>query len=278
MSNMNPNGSIFDRVASQLGFGQKQQPQTPPTQQGNQQSARPGNQQQPQNPNPNPQNGQPANQQPGGNPNDLTQGQSLEEQMAGIWNNPSNNSQQSEENMFAFDQSKFGEMVNGMDFMKGIDSELSKKALAGDQASLQQLINSAGRNQFSVMFPSMMRIMEGAFAKHAEKFQTQMQEQIRSTSAAAQLRKSNPAFANPKFKPLVDMLSANIRSKNPSWTPEQVAEAAQTQFSELGSAFAPQSNSGSEQSRHETEGANPRFVGADGAFDWAAYATDGRAA
>lgn len=137
------------------------------------------------------------------------------------------------------DSEAFQQGIGNIDFTQGVNSELYAKALGGDQASLQQLLNSVQRGTFARMARFTQQMVEHGLKTYHERSSAAMPDVMRNVMTQTQMQE-NPIMAHKNVQPLVDSLRTAFIAANPNATPAQIAQQVSnyltTVAQEIGSA------------------------------------------
>lgn len=120
--------------------------------------------------------------------------------------------------------------LSKFNFSSTVDPELASKALAGDAASLNQLIDSATRSAISTAVKGSMKLTEEAVNKQFENFMNEKLPEYMQKSRVTETVKENGVFANPAMKPFVDTYIDALATKYPQATQTQLREHTEKHF------------------------------------------------
>lgn len=136
------------------------------------------------------------------------------------------------------DPAKLVEAAKGVDFTKGMNTELLAAAGKGDTAALGQLINEAAQQGYAQSALATTKIVEAALNEQAKMFQaTIMPEILRRNNVGLKLREDNPIFSNPAVAPILKGLEAQLMVKHKNATPEEISQHAKNIFSGMAEEF-----------------------------------------
>lgn len=129
--------------------------------------------------------------------------------------------------LFTPNMAEFQKGVNGMDFMKSVDPALAAKALGGDAAALQQLINAGAQAAFSTSATASQQLIEAAMKKRTEELKKEMQAEFRTMSAGNEARGANPAFSDPEVSPIFNDVQRRLAARFPEASPSEISRQSQ---------------------------------------------------
>jgi hypothetical protein len=129
---------------------------------------------------------------------------------------------------FTFDPAKLAEAAKTVDFAKNADPELIKKALAGDAASLQALLNGTGQSVYLHSAVATSKLVEAALSKQAEAITAALPDLVKKQQITEDLRSGEDAafYTNPAVSPVVSLMEHQLRVQNPDLTAKQIATKA----------------------------------------------------
>jgi len=127
------------------------------------------------------------------------------------------------------DPAKLLEASKQLDFVKGIDPEILRKATSGDIEALSAAINAAGQQGFAHNTNVMTSVVQRALEVQAAKFKEEIiPELLRNHEARSGLRNENPVYSDPAVAPVLGMIESSLTAKFPTATPQQLKQHAQT--------------------------------------------------
>lgn len=141
----------------------------------------------------------------------------------------------------AVDQKKLQEMVDKMDFTKGLTSEEIEAVKAGGEGALgafANMINRAGRQAFTTSFQAATRLSEQGVAKAHDRFMEGIPAHVREMMVDEGINSDIGITQNPAFAPLVRQVKAQFLEKFPKATPNQVRKGVKQYFDHLENTFA----------------------------------------
>lgn len=141
------------------------------------------------------------------------------------------------------------QITSAAQFNQGIDPEMLSKAQAGDVKSLMSVQEQMMRNMMGQMLQMTVGITKHGVEHGSSQLRDSLPKDIARRNASESLLAKNPMA-----KPFADMIIPNLQSKNPHWSPEQLAGEANKmleQFMQYG------------QSQQQTEQSNQTQMGND---------------
>lgn len=113
-----------------------------------------------------------------------------------------------------------------MNFAQGVNQESVQKALGGDVGAFMEVLNSVAQNGFAAAMQANAGVVETAFTKHNQRFDSVLPDRIRDTQIN-QAQPTHRALAHPAAAPMVAALKSSIARTNPHLPPAKVAEMAE---------------------------------------------------
>lgn len=157
-----------------------------------------------------------------------------------------------DEKLFNLDPKKLGEAAAKLDFARSIKPELMQKALAGDVASFQMILNQAMQAGFMMQAQMNINMMEGGFARNNERFSSALDGRFRDYQVNTSVTQ-NPALKHPAIQPVLAAIRSQIATQNPNMPPSEVASKAEEYFMATHAAISTLNN---DQAR--TSGTGPK--------------------
>lgn len=165
---------------------------------------------------------------------------------------------------FTFDEKKFGEAVGGIDFTKGINPELTAKALGGDAQALSELLNGALRNSFKMSGSLTTRLVKEALTKQRDQLRSELPGSVSSHQTQQAMIAENPELNSPLLKPLLSTIETKLRDKFPEASDAEVQAHAKKVMTGMAERIVGKDkNNNSKDSKRTAAGSEP---------DWLEYA------
>jgi hypothetical protein len=240
-----------------MAFGDMFRTRTPAPQPSNVQNQQPSNQQQQNNNQGNNPNdgiqgpGTPPNSGNQGNPENPQHNQKANplDQFNNLWDT-SKQGQPEAPPSFSIDDKVLDSVVSQQDFTKGVDSELVKKAMAGDAQSMMDVMQAIGRNAYRASLQHGGLLTDkfvSAREAHSEKgFQGKVRQEL-TTSALA----DTPNFSHPVVKKQLTAIAKQFASQNPDASPQEIAKMSKDYLQELVTAITPTSEDDTDPSQRK---------------------------
>lgn len=133
-------------------------------------------------------------------------------------------------------------VVGKANFASGITPETMTAIAAGGeeaQKAFAAALNAATQQAVTQAILASNKLTEQAVATAENKFAASLPELLRNQAAADHLKSSNPLFADPAIKPIIEATQAQMLEKNPTATHAQITEMTQNYILAMGEAFAP---------------------------------------
>jgi hypothetical protein len=142
-----------------------------------------------------------------------------------LWENPTVDPKAvkpvSAESLLDFDPAKLSAVSRKLDFTKGLDPAIMKKAQEGDAGSFAAVMNYVTQNSFAQAMHAMSGVAKNALTKQRETMLADMPGEISKHTTRNEMA-SNPLYSHPATQPLIEPLVAQLRLKNPDATPQQI--------------------------------------------------------
>lgn len=152
---------------------------------------------------------------------------------------------------FALDTGVLDKVSSGLKFSDGLDQNLIKQAMAGDEQAFLSVIEHVGRNAYKTSLQH-----SGALTEKFVGSRSEFDKKNLSSSVKSELVNSNftvPNASHPVVKQELRRLADMMHKQNPDASPAEIAKAAQEYFINLSQAMAP---------------AAPASKEAEGEIDW----------
>ena len=151
-----------------------------------------------------------------------------------------------------------------LNFMDGIDSSVVSAALGGDVESLQNMLNTFGRNIFAAATHSSGKLAGTAIKDNFEVFDGSLAEKFKSFSLSNVqqniVNNDAPILNNPVLKPLLKQAMTLMAKAYPEASSEEITKHAvkylQDTSSVINSSFA---NGGNQQQQQQQQQAGGRY-------------------
>lgn len=153
--------------------------------------------------------------------------------------------------------------INKMNFFQVTpdNQELVGRALQGDAGAFAEVMNQAIRKGFRESMGMTVRMTDQSARIAMERMKSATPGAVVNSTAQNILFSEMPQVAHPASRAIAENVLSNLQQKNPTWTPNQVAEAAKNYFTQLTHAMNPTSNVTSNPN-------NPSFPGSAGSEDF----------
>lgn len=122
--------------------------------------------------------------------------------------------------------------AKGLNFSRHIKPELMTKALQGDTASFAEIIDTVGRQASAASFQYAERHFSSGSLKLKEEITGSLPEHFREYSLRNTAIK-NPVLARPEVKPVVEAIRAQMASKFPEASTEELQGKAEQYFLDM---------------------------------------------
>lgn len=146
--------------------------------------------------------------------------------------------------LFNSDPAQLAEAIGGLNFIQGaVTPELQARIEAGGPEATQAMLSIVNKSNQSVMQAALQanaKMIENALAKAAPVYDQKVQQQFKSREIEEAIRESNPVFASPSGKFMLDAVRDAMLKKFPNATSAQIADNAKTFISEMIQVGGPQ--------------------------------------
>ena len=107
--------------------------------------------------------------------------------------------------------------AQGIDFTKVIPPELLEAAAKGDAVALGKVVNLSAQAGYAQSAHATAAIVRGALAEQTRiNRDVLLPDALRAANLSSSLVLDNPIFSNPAVKPLVDLITTQVRTKYPT--------------------------------------------------------------
>ncbi len=157
---------------------------------------------------------------------------------------------------FNLDGAKLMEQAKKIDFLRHVPAELVTKATAGDIPSLLQIINEAAQYGFASATAASGEIVKSSLTTAQGVLRDNiLPGAFREQAVSQALTAANPIFADPAVAPMMGMLKQQLMLKNPTATPQEIADTAARYLDQMSGKLVSASG-GQIVSRQEQQRAN----------------------
>lgn len=171
---------------------------------------------------------------------------------------------------FNLDVGALDKHYSGIDFTKGINTELFNHVAAGGEqalAALPQIINHAVRQAVLTSAQGTARLVQGTVQNADTNIASLVQAEVKKLGLQDTVRQ-NPVYSNPLYAPVVSMVQQQVLQKYPNATQADLSRAVDSYFKRLGSDLNP---GASNQQPFNIGNHNAQTAGAG--TDWTQYFT-----
>lgn len=141
---------------------------------------------------------------------------------------------------FSLDPSVLADVSSKMDFTKGINPELVKKAQEGDANSMMQLIQEVGRNSYRASLEHATKLTETHLGQRSDFESKRVQQGVKQQLTSDALS-SNANYNHPVIKNELNRIARDFAS-SPEYadaSPQQIASAAKKYLDDIHNAMNP---------------------------------------
>lgn len=141
---------------------------------------------------------------------------------------------------FSLDPAVLADVSSKMDFTRGLNPELMKKAQDGDAVAMLQLINEVGRNSYRASLEHNTKLTETHLAQRSEFESRRVQEGVKQQLTSDALS-SNANYNHPVIKQELNRIARDF-ANSPEYadaSPQQIASAAKKYLDDIHNAMNP---------------------------------------
>jgi len=136
------------------------------------------------------------------------------------------------------DAAKLTEVVNKANFAGGVTADQMALVQAGGPEALTamaEIINASSRQVMTQSTLAANKMVEQAVKKATANQTAALPDLLRQQAVST----ANPIFSNPAVKPVMEAVQSQLLAKNPTATPQEIAEMSQNFVMAMGESFAP---------------------------------------
>lgn len=141
---------------------------------------------------------------------------------------------------FSLDPTVLADVSSKMDFTRGLNPELVKKAQEGDANSMLQLIQEVGRNSYRASLEHATKLTETHLGQRSEFESRRVQEGVKQQLTSDALS-SNANYNHPVIKQELNRIARDF-ANSPEYadaSPQQIASAAKKYLDDIHAAMNP---------------------------------------
>jgi len=150
------------------------------------------------------------------------------------------------------DPNAFKQQVSQANFAAAIPQETIQKAISGDPQAFADAINTAAREAFAAAAQLSHGLVEHGARTAAERVNSSLDSRIRNFQIKAQ-NTSHEALGHPAVVPMLNAVKMQIATSNPTLTPEQVQQQAETYFTQMADVLTAPKRQAADQSAKPKE-------------------------
>lgn len=161
------------------------------------------------------------------------------------------------------DPAKVAEVMKNADFSSAMSQDNLAKIAAGGEDAVQAFASTINEVARQVMTQSTLvtnKMIEQQVAQAMEASQAQIPGLVKKQTLAANLSQSNPVFANPAVKPVIEAIQTQLSNKYPDASAAELTDMAQQFVTTMAESLLPQQTT------------TPQQGAADG-MDWEKFLT-----
>lgn len=156
---------------------------------------------------------------------------------------------------FNLDSAKVMEAAQKANFAAGVNPELVQNALKGDVNAFLQVVNSVGQQAFAQATIASSKINEQQLQQFGTKQEAMIPGLVKRNLVSNTLQE-NPLYKHEATRPLLSALEAQIASKFPNATANQITEHAQqfiAEFAKVAASNQPQTAEQQQQQQRQQQ-------------------------
>lgn len=146
------------------------------------------------------------------------------------------------DNEFKFDRTKLGEISNQMDFTNGVTpDQLAAIAAGGEDAikAFSSVLNTVSRAAYMNSTETAAHLIHNALGAAKTDITGKIPDMIKKATVSSKLRSENPLFSNPAVAPILSAVEAQIASKYPDASAEEITSHAKRYLESFAGAILP---------------------------------------
>lgn len=132
----------------------------------------------------------------------------------------------------AIPKDQLTKMVSEANFTAGINPEVMKKAMSGDEASFAAVLNQVAQQAFSANLQLSQTLAEQAAASSHDRVTGSLDSRFRNMQIKSKVSE-NPALQHPMGQAMLNSLKSQIATANPQMSADEVHTAAEAGFHEF---------------------------------------------
>lgn len=150
------------------------------------------------------------------------------------------------------DPNAFKQQVSQANFAASIPQETIQKAISGDPQAFADAINTAAREAFAAAAQLSHGLVEHGARTAADRVNTSLDSRIRTFQIKSQ-NTSHEALNHPAVAPMLNAVKMQIATSNPTLSPEQVQQQAETYFTQMADVLTAPKRQAAEQAAKPKE-------------------------
>lgn len=139
-----------------------------------------------------------------------------------------------------YDPQKLNDTIAGLTFVDPAQAaELATSMGVQNPEAFANFMNTFGRTIYQQSLLVNSKMSEQSVNIAEQRFTSKVPTHIRNSMVNNEITSQDTNSANPALTPIINMVSAQIAQKNPSFTPEQVAEHTRNYMAGVAQVYAP---------------------------------------
>lgn len=163
-----------------------------------------------------------------------------------LWETPQN--QNKPDDLFKVNSEDLDKAVSGFNFTQDpAFADMSKKALEGDSAALNSLLNSTGQRITKTILTMVPHIIQAAVDKRVNALDSSLPTKIKEIQASDSLRSDDARFNHPSVAPVFQAIQKQFMVANPNASASEINTLVKDYIIKMSSVVSPTQSSESKK-------------------------------
>ncbi len=183
---------------------------------------------------------QPVEQQPAAQQSSQQPANPLDE-FKDLWK-PAENAKPANTGDFDIDPDKFMEVANKMDFSQAVTPELMSKINAGGEDATKAFVeamNNVAKATYGQNAIASAHLVQAAYKRAQADLSSQIESKMKSMGVSEVLTRDNPLYKHEAVAPVIEAVKAQLQTKYPQASNEELATMAKNYFQSAMGVVAP---------------------------------------
>lgn len=160
---------------------------------------------------------------------------------------------------FAIDPKQMDNIVQGLDFTKGIDPAVMTRATQGDANALLEIIHGVGRNSYRAAIEH-GGVLTDKFVGAREQYSGKsFSSKVRKELVTNQLASNTPNFQHPVVRQQLTEIAQRFQTQHPDATAKEIGDMSVQYLQDLMDAIRPPENKQQQNSQQNSEERGEEF-------------------